>query len=166
MGIITIGIDPGKTGAAALTHGGKYVEVIDYTDGPTVAAGITNWLMLVTPDIVVLERVGAMPGQGVSSTFKFGANYGWWRGLLDALQLPYIERRPNDWMRSFRIPKKKRPSDKPSLPVARRMYPSAPLHLAKHHGRADALLIAFYGYQFLAGSSAHQSTPKKIKSSV
>ena len=32
-----------------------------------------------------------------------------------------------------------------SLVTARTLYPSAPLKLAKHHNRAEALLIAHYG---------------------
>jgi hypothetical protein len=36
------------------------------------------------------------------------------------------------------------------LAKARELYPAAPLHLAKHHNRGEALLIARYGLDVLA----------------
>ena len=42
----------------------------------------------------VLERVHAMPGQGVTSMFSFGANYGYWRGVLQGLRIPFTEVHP------------------------------------------------------------------------
>jgi hypothetical protein len=31
--------------------------------------------------------------------------------------------------------------------MAREIFPQAPLHLKKHNGRAEALLIALYGFK-------------------
>lgn len=148
MAITTMGIDPGQTGAAALLVDGQFADVIDFTDGPVVVARIEAWLDLHTVNLAVLESVGAMPRQGVSSTFKFGANFGWWRGVLDTLAIPYREIRPQIWMKGL-VPPKNMAENKPSLPVARRLFPSASLHLQKHNGRSDALLMAFFAYNQL-----------------
>lgn len=145
MAITTLGIDPGQNGAAALLIDGRFESVVDYSDGPSVIAALDEWLLFHTVDLVVLELVGAMPKQGVSSTFKFGANYGWWKGVLDANKLPWREVRPQAWQAGM-VPRKTTPTDKPSLPVARRLFPSAPLTLKKHDGRSDAILMAYWAF--------------------
>lgn len=135
-----IGIDPGKSGAMALIAPGIQ-EIFDWTDGPTMANYLMFWKSVYNVKMTAVEKVHAMPKQGVVSTFNFGANYGWWIGALDAFSLRFIEVSPRDWQKGI-VPRKKTPSDKPSLEVARRLFPDAELHLKKHHGRADALLIA------------------------
>ncbi len=146
----TIGIDPGKTGAAALMIDGQYVDHVDWSDGPTVSEKIREWVLFYDINMVVLELVHAMPKQGVSSCFKFGWNYGWWQGMLDGLELPWREARPQEWMKGM-VPKKKSKTDKPGLLVARRMFPSAPLARVKDNGRADAMLIGYWAFQQLKG---------------
>jgi hypothetical protein len=139
--MVVLGIDPGKTGAAALMSKEGIIELIDWSDGPTMARKLMEWQFIYAPK-AALEKVSAMPKQGVVSMFNLGANYGWWQGALEALKIPYKLVRPQEWQKAAKLPKKKKPSDKPSLPVARQMFPDAELNLAKHHGRADALLIA------------------------
>jgi crossover junction endodeoxyribonuclease RuvC len=51
------------------------------------------------PSAVVIERVGSFPGQGVSSTFKFGAAWGVIRGICAGLGIPYILVSPVTWKR-------------------------------------------------------------------
>ena len=82
---ITIGIDPGQTGAIAAidTTTGDVVALHDmptcarlHGKGQQVDASHLASIMLDTKAgtraEVVLEAVAAMPGQGVSSTFRFG----------------------------------------------------------------------------------------------
>ena len=136
-----IGIDPGVSGAMALISRTD-ICVQDWVDGPTVSSVFLDWVLDYEIKLVALELVGSMPKQGVASTFKFGTNYGWWQGILDALRMPYQLVRPQEWQKGIGVAKKSAPDDKPSLLVARRLFPSVDLHLKKHHGRADALLIA------------------------
>ena len=126
--IVTVGIDPGKEGAAALMQNGKPVDLIDWVDGPTVARQFHMWADLYAIDLVILERVHAMPRQGGVSQFSFGNNYGWWQGFLDGARLPYAEVLPTVWQKNNFIPRKNSQSDKPSLTVARRLWPDAPLN--------------------------------------
>lgn len=51
--------------------------------------------------LIAIEKVHAMPKQGVVSTFTFGEGYGSWKGMAAALQIPLVEYRPQDWQPSF-----------------------------------------------------------------
>ena len=135
-----IGIDPGKTGAlAVLDEKGKYLNVIDF-DTKNVVLWMSENANAVSHGY--LEHIHSMPEQGVVSTFNFGENFGWWKGVLDAVGISYTLVRPQMWMHHYGL-KKQSPSDKPGLVLARKLLPDAPISLKKHHNRADALLIAF-----------------------
>ena len=49
------------------------------------------------PDHVWIEKVGAMPGQGVSSMFQFGRSVGTIEGIIAALRLPISYVTPQKW---------------------------------------------------------------------
>ena len=134
-----IGIDPGKTGAVAiLDDKGNYINVLDFGQEELMST-LIDYAPVVK--FAYLEKVHSMPGQGVVSTFSFGENFGWWQGVLGSLGIPYTTIRPQDWMKKYSL-QKSSAYDKPGLEVARKLFPEAPLHLKKHHNRADALLIA------------------------
>lgn len=48
-----------------------------------------------------LEKVHAMPGQGVTSMFTFGENFGFWKGFLAAHKVPYVLTTPQVWMKEI-----------------------------------------------------------------
>lgn len=142
-----IGIDPGKSGAVALIHeDGELVQ--DWPGSPAGAADVlTDWRTEYRVELAGLELVHSMPGQGVKSMFTFGENFGAWQGLLSALRIPFVMPRPREWQAGL-----VRPSDGPdtktrSLNVARRLFPDAELSRKKDHGRADALLLAWWARQ-------------------
>lgn len=93
----------------------------------------------------VVEHVNAMPGQGVTSCFSFGRNFGFILGLLTAFRIPYELVRPQRWKREFSCT-----SDKnTSIEVAQRMFPGVDLRRTPqcrgpHDGIAEALLMAEY----------------------
>jgi crossover junction endodeoxyribonuclease RuvC len=147
---VFLGIDPGATGALALISDTGEAQVVDWQgDERAMAAHLSLWLDLYGPPAsVALERQQSMPKQGVASVFKLGANYGIWLGLLAAYGLPTILPRPCDWKKGY-VPAK---SDKDaSLAVARRLFPTVPLGLKKHHGRAEALLLADFARREFEG---------------
>ena len=138
-----IGIDPGKTGAVAvLGRDNGELAVHDYED-PGGLALLKNCGLSGQP-FAMLEKVSAMPGQGVSSSFKFGANFGEWQGILKALNIPFEFVTPQKWQKGIFDSMAKGDRKAMSLDMARRLFPSADLRLKKHHGRSDALLIAEY----------------------
>jgi crossover junction endodeoxyribonuclease RuvC len=149
--MITIGIDPGLTGAVGILSDGVFVAVEDM---PTVAKGSGSVKLEVSPaallavlrektpptDAVaaVIERVNAMPGQGVSSVFSLGDSFGSARAVLAVArcELHYVT--PAQWKKHFKLT-----TDKElSRALAQRLFPTAPLKLKKHDGRAEALLLA------------------------
>lgn len=146
--MIYIGIDPGsKSGAIAVIEEigdtenivlepfseGAYIELLSYIAKKSDSK------------LCCLERVSAMPGQGVSSTFAFGANFGWTQGVLQALNIPYELVRPQAWKGEFGIT-----SDKnTSVDVCRRLFPEVDLRRTPNSrknddGKAEALLMALY----------------------
>jgi hypothetical protein len=100
----------------------------------------TKLLAYPGPKSAIVERVSAMPKQGVSSSFKFGVGFGSVLGVLQALQLPFDFVTPAKWKGDLKLGKDK----KASLHKARLLWPTADLHLEKHDGRAEALLIAYW----------------------
>ena len=146
---VSIGIDPGKDGCLA---------VLGYRDAPILVpfseTEYADWLrrlaLVVRNDAggrvsCVVEHVGAMPGQGVTSCFSFGQNFGFILGLLAAFCHPYELVRPQKWKREFGCT-----SDKnTSIEVAKRLFPGVDLRRTErctkdHDGKAESLLLAEY----------------------
>lgn len=147
---LTIGIDPGLTGAlAALASDGTIELLVDlpvirdrslaWIDGAQLQSTLLDALQGRTARAVV-ERVSAMPRQGVASSFVFGVRFGSILSVLQTMQLPLELVTAAQWKRALGLS-----SDKhASLHKARLLFPSADLRLAKHDGRAEALLLAHY----------------------
>ena len=139
-----IGIDPGKTGAAALIfEDGQIVE--DWPGCPRVAADLlTSWRLDFRIELGALECVHSMPGQGVKSMFTFGQNFGQWQGILAALSIPHLQPTPQDWQKGLVKASDGADTKARSLTVARRIFPDVDLSRKKDHGKADALLLAWW----------------------
>lgn len=143
MSSLFIGIDPGASGAIAVLSPDLHpVKVLDYAKEE--CAALVRSLKTPKPCVAFIEHVHAMPKNGAVSMFNFGANFGWWKGLLDGCEIPYILVDPKRWQNHFGLVKKT-PTDKPSLELCRRCFPSVDLRLKKNNGRSDALCIASFG---------------------
>jgi hypothetical protein len=93
----------------------------------------------------VIEKVHAMPGNGVSGMFKFGMSYGGLRMALIAAGIPFEEVQPRAWQKAMGIPPRSKTESgtqwKNRLKAkAQQLYPAEKVTLAV----ADALLIATY----------------------
>jgi crossover junction endodeoxyribonuclease RuvC len=155
---VFMGIDPGKSGAiCALSI--RDTENIAVTfakmplnkDGEVCAYGLTQVIKQIRPDKVMIEKVGAMPGQGVTSMFTFGNNYGQIIGVVAALGLTYETARPQEWQKQFHKGQLKtlKPKEK-SLKAAKELFPKLSFIpkgcRVAHDGLVDALLLAYYSY--------------------
>ena len=139
-----LGIDPGASGAVALLSG-EVVLVEDWPGDPVAAADLLrSWLVEHDVKLCALERVASRPGQGVSSVFAFGTNFGIWQGLLAALGVAYIMPTPQVWQKGLIVPSDGPDPKSRALSVARRLFPSVDLHRKADHGKADALLLAYH----------------------
>lgn len=144
-----IGIDPGITGAIASisSQGIQFIDCpiikISGQTKPNPTLMASELKRLATHNsIVIIESVHAMPKQGVCSMFSFGMGYGVWLGIIAALNIPVEFVTPQSWKKYYRLG-----SDKEaSRAMALQLFPneSDNLKLKKHHGRAEALLLAEY----------------------
>ena len=139
------GIDPGSVNPGLAFWFGSEPQRICAEDLPTVAgqvdaAGLAARLEQMRPNVVVIERVGSMPGQGVSSTFKFGVAFGLIQGVVAALKIECHFVAPAVWKKHFRIGSDKEESRR----VALQLSPdrSDQFGRKKDHNRAEAALLA------------------------
>lgn len=145
-----IAVDPGLTGAVAVLSPGGELECV--ADLPVIRDGRLSWIdggrftsFLIDASRgrlarAVVERVGAMPRQGIASAFNFGAGLGSVLSILQARHLPIELVTPAVWKRALGLTNDKHAS----LNRARLLFPTADLTLAKHDGRAEAILLAYW----------------------
>lgn len=155
-----LGVDPGLNGALAFfeVSAGR-IEIVDM---PTIAAGTKSKRVVDEAALAscidanrpllqhaFVERVGAMPGQGVTSMFSFGRSYGVLLGVLAAFRVPVTTVQPQRWKAALSVPAAKdgaRARASQLMPAFSRLWP-----LVKHDGRAEAALIAYYGVAYARG---------------
>lgn len=161
MGIV-IGIDVGLSGAiAVLIDGSKPMvyPIPTYKDGKGKNRYDYNALFKLFQIInasatiigCALERATAMPKQGSVSGFAFGEAYGFYKGVLTALSIPYEIVQPKKWQQEFSI---SNDTKKGSFAVASRLYPKMELQTPRGRildGACDALLLATYMERKLKG---------------
>lgn len=150
MNKLSVGIDPGQKGGMAyiLDIGDEtYERVLPYSDENLLnfAAEVRVYMKEVQATVTCLEKVGAMPGQGVTSMFTFGRGYGFIEGVLQALSIPYQLIPPQTWKKEFSLNTDKQKS----IQVCKRLFPEISLLASErcrkdHDGMAEALLMAVY----------------------
>ena len=145
---VSIGIDPGKDGGyAVIWEDGKRecapwdnsAFIMKMEDVSTYTA-IENLLA-----VCCLEKVGAMPGQGVTSMFTFGKSAGFIEGVLQTLHIPYQLVPPQTWKKEFQL----NASKQKSVDVCKKLFPDVSLLRTEkcrkdHDGMAESLLMAEY----------------------
>lgn len=146
--MIYIGIDPGQKGALAIIHQAtghtEKIHLYPFSE-PGYIEALASVLITQEPAMCCLEHVSAMPGQGVTSMFNFGRNFGWIQAVLQVNQIPYELVRPQKWKKEFSIT-----SDKnSSIAVCQRIFPGVSLMRTDKcrkpdDGMAEALLMAEY----------------------
>lgn len=152
---LIIGIDPGVSGAVAFVH----IDSARVVDTPTVPAtrgktalDISGPLLrqLLAPAamqgaIAYVEQVQSRPRQ--AGQFAFGMNYGRVLGVLEALGIRTVHVPASKWKQAMGL----RGEDKAtSVALAAQLFPHLKDQLygprgAPLDGRAEALLIAYYG---------------------
>jgi hypothetical protein len=152
MSWYAVGIDPGKTGALAVIRNDGFPGGIwDYPGDPASLWAMLRNSLLNDPNsfdvrLAVLEKVSAMPKQGVSSTFKFGTNFGIWQATVVALRWPMELITPQRWRKVLdsSVPQKPTKEDLRAYAIKRWPAASESLNRVKDHNRAEALIMAEY----------------------
>lgn len=148
--MLIIGLDPGKSGGIAWQR----INKREYTDATAIPATESDCRILLASlmqmdDVLLayLEKVGATPQMGVTSAFTFGRSYGFLRGLLIGMAIPFEEVSPMKWQADFGLRQGKKlaqgDTDKHNAikGKAQQFFP----HLKVTHAKAAALMISEYG---------------------
>lgn len=136
------GIDPGRTGYAAIINEDGTVDAVPFSE--------SNYVQFFSmlrglPAFAVLERVHSSPQMGVASAFSFGENFGFIQGLLQANGIPYELVLPQKWKKFFGATADKNTS----ISIAQRLFPSVDMRATPrckkaHDGKAESILLAEY----------------------
>ena len=147
--MIYIGVDPGsKSGAYAVLGSDNSVKVYPWDNDRFIShmRGLTIMRDLDSERVVaVVEKVNAMPKQGVSSTWVFAENFGYIQGVLHAFGIPYQLVPPRVWKKMYSLT-----SDKTqSIEVCHRLFPDVSLKRTERsrvndNNFAESVLIAEY----------------------
>jgi crossover junction endodeoxyribonuclease RuvC len=152
---IFVGIDIGQKGGIALYGSkGNSEDLMVALPMPVMGSNEIDIAELKTIlnklhriDLVIMEKVSARPGQGVSSMFKFGTSYGEIRGALKWGMIPYQLVTPQAWKKAILAGTKK---DKDAaIAYVRNKWPSLSLHRTERSrtdsdGMADAVCLSEY----------------------
>ena len=148
-----LGIDVGLNGAIALVEDGQLHEIHDMptlslernnkTKRMVNAQALSLIIRDAKADAAYLERLNAMPGQGVTSMFSMGQSLGVVLGVLAACEVPTTTIPPRTWQKALDVPQGK----DGSRYRAAQLFPDEAGMFArvKDDGRSDAALIALYG---------------------
>jgi crossover junction endodeoxyribonuclease RuvC len=148
--VTVVAIDSGLEGAGAVLDAGD--ELVDSFDLPTIGDGAkrrvdaANLADLIPQHgpyaFAIVEQVGARPGQGVSSMFRFGQAYGTILGVIGALAIPVRHVSPAKWKRALGL----NSDGETSRARAIETWPAqAELFARKRdHSRAEAALLGLY----------------------
>ena len=142
---IFLGIDPGSSsGGLAWIRTNGECGCTRFRDMTETELYWTIHHFTETSVVAMIEQVHAFPGQGVSSTFKFGANYGMLRGFLIAAGISFKEVTPVRWQKYYNLSKCKGETQaawkRRLRQRAQELHPSTKISAET----ADAVLIAEY----------------------
>lgn len=163
--MIILGIDPGlKGGLAALWTDGKVGGVWDM---PSYATGKGSrreydlracWDLAssfgATLELIVVERLQVTPKITKHTALGLGRAAMLWEMAAVALGVPLERISPKFWQKVVGAEK----GEPAALARARELFPQAQMPLAKHHGRAAALLIAEAARRSLVGTTLKEDS--------
>lgn len=154
-----IGIDPGISPAIAYLVGGAVVDAFRIPDVLEDPEGLVQALEGRALATVVLEQVGPMPGQGLSSSCRFMCAYGMIQGVLATHRCTVILVPPSVWKKKVlpaaafaeKVDKGKRKDEQKeaACQFVRDRYPNVQLVKkgckVADHNIAEACCLAYYG---------------------
>ena len=152
---IICGIDPGISGAVAFYFpmvNRLSVDDVPVAGGEINTAELARLVRIHRPTLAVLEKAQCMPKNGAVSMFNYGRSYGDVRGVVGALEVPIHFVTPATWKRHLGLS-----ADKEECRLrAIQLFPAVAesFKLKRHHGRAEAALIAYFGAQSIAKVAA------------
>ena len=147
--MMTVGIDPGKKGGIAMVDDNGIYQMVVMPENVTELRKVLRTVPVVCT--VFIEKVHAMPGQGVVSMFNFGKGYGEVLASVELLGFNITLVPPQKWQKAvFTESSKGLPPKERALITATKLYPeqdwlATSRSKVPHSGLIDAALIATYG---------------------
>lgn len=154
--MLTVGIDPGISGAMTIIYdidsrcGICHMTFKDNLDDIIEFFRVFKAQI----DIVYIEKVHSMHGQGVSTTWTFAENYGFWKGLITANGIPYKEIAPQTWKKRLQLSQDK----EESIALAKSLYPQSdfkrtPRCKKEDHNICESTLLAHLALEDMKNES-------------
>tara|TARA_B100000683_G_scaffold225536_1_gene224146 strand:- start:3110 stop:3589 length:480 start_codon:yes stop_codon:yes gene_type:complete len=155
--LIVIGIDPGINGAIARYNSSETsaatqliiwdMPILEVNKKKTISPYLVANILKEAAAPVYIEKVAAMPGQGVTSMFNFGKGFGVILGAAAGLGLQTTQVTPQTWMKALKCQRGKDANRERAcelFPQYADMFTRK-----KDDGRADAALLAYYATFFV-----------------
>lgn len=163
-----LGVDPGLSGALALYDPLKQTPLglwsTPLTPSKTKKNGVfrkdidlPSLAQLIdghapTIGFAIVEQVGAMPGQGTVSMFRFGQSLGAVSGILASSMIPTYYVSGSVWKSAMGLSRDK----KDSINKAIGFFPAFKDVLYRSDGKSEALLLAVFAANMAQGKAAGQ----------
>lgn len=164
-----VGVDPGAGGGLSIVFTNedaknratfitaRAMPTVGVDGKPTLDTKALETFFPHQPFVAILEQVGAMPGQGVSSMFQFGRMFGAIEAMLDATAEEIVYVRPRKWKNYYGIGADKQAAiDRADAEFGikeqwHRRGRNGGLMLDHNSGVAEATLLALYGVRTYEG---------------
>lgn len=175
--MIIVAFDPGKETSWARfdTENPWAIEIgtVDLIGSSRLTRPCPIHIAEITQDAdgVIVEEVGARPGQGVSAMFTFGLSVGTILGALSASGKRLVLVTPQEWKKSSRLGGcEKEESKRAALRYAKELWPEHEKIFRVHsnHGLAEAALMARWFFMDGTGKdvSLEAGSPMKAPAPV
>lgn len=142
-----IGIDPGKTGCAALWAQNNKVWFHEWQGIREAKRMLWTWKHTFTILGAALEDIKFIhpKRRGLIAIRDLQRMIGQWEGLLLGMDIDYTMVTPAQWKKMIPPSMEKNPKQK-ALDYVKKAIPGCDrwIYLKKHHNRAEALLMAYY----------------------
>ena len=142
--MIYIGVDPGSRSGAYAFIDDRGARCYPW-DNERFIEDLRVYANSAQKCVAVVEKVGAMPKQGIASTWVFAHNAGYIEGVMRTLGIPYQLVPPRVWKKTFSLT-----SDKAkSVEVCHKLFPDVSLRRTDRSRKddnnlAEAILMAEY----------------------
>lgn len=149
-----LALDPGMTGGVSLLD--TLSNSIQSAPMPLIGKELDykklfSTMQAAQPHMVVIEKVHAMPNQGVTSMFNFGMGYGALVALASVGQARVVLVPPQMWKKHVLAGTSK--DKEAAIQFCSQTYPSVNLILPRcrkpHDGMADSICLAHYGAHYV-----------------
>lgn len=167
---MVIGIDPGFTGAIVFLWPDNGLRVYDLPIVKDKKIVDIRFLKQIIEDNldgapkadvhVFFEDSFSLPTHSTKSMLTYGIESGRILGLIEAMDLKKTTVPPSVWKAALGLSSNKNDS----LALAKKLFPkiSKWISLKKHHGRAEALLLAYFGRRMIESPSRGKTSLQPI----